>query len=170
MYPAPFFVWLHDFFTNMVYDSSMIRRYHLVLLLFAGMGAWATLSAGDVHTAQKGSPAVCGEQLSPRDVLVLDVQQLSNHPEQAQKFVLDQAGEYRLAKPVIQELRLKSRPNMDPDAVTHRVRKLGVERGCDLVVVLKTGPYFGRQRGRNTKVKDQGYAMVSIGQRLADTP
>ena len=132
------------------------------------MGVWATLSAANVHTAQKGAPAVCGEQLSPGDVLVLDVQHLANQPEQAQEFVLDQAGEYRLAKPVIQELRLKSRPNMDPDAVTHRVRRLGVERGCDLVVILKTGPYFGKQRGRNTRIKDQGYAMVSIGQRTFD--
>ena len=167
MYPAPYF-WLHDFFTNMVYDFPMIRRIHGIFLLLAGMGFCIGLSAGNAFPGSEGRPAICGEQLSARDVLVLDVQHLSNQPEVAQQYVLDQAGEYRLAKPVIQEIRLKSRPTKDPDAVIHRSRRLGVDRGCDLVVVLKTGPYMGKQRGRNARMKDQGYVMLSIGQRTLD--
>ncbi|MEE4217827.1 MAG: hypothetical protein V2I48_09470 [Xanthomonadales bacterium] len=162
------FIELHDFFTKMVYDFAMIGRPHGICLLLAGMGLCAVFSAGNAFPISEGRPAICGAQLSARDVLVLDVQHLSSQPELAQQYVLDQAGEYRLAKPIIQELILKSRPGKDPDAAMHRLRRLGVERGCDLVVVLKTGPYLGRQRGRNVRMKDQGYVMVSIGQRTVD--
>lgn len=167
MYPAPFF-WLHDFFTNMVYDFPMIMRPHGIYLLLAGMGICTTLLTVNAYSTPVDRAAICGEKLSARDVLVLDVQHLGDQPEQAQQYLLEQAGEYRLAKPIIQEIILQSRPAKDPDAVTHRVRKLGMQRGCDLAVILKTGPYMGRQRGRKAMVKDKGYAMVSIGQRTFD--
>jgi hypothetical protein len=41
-----------------------------------------------------------------------------------------------------------------------RARKLGAEHGCDLVLVLKTGPYFGRQRSMRARIKEHGYAFV----------
>jgi hypothetical protein len=102
-----------------------------------------------------------------KDVLVLDLQSLRRHPEMAEDFVVEQAGSYRLFDTTPEVIRTRSRASKDPDSVIRSARKLGVKRGCDLVLVLKTGPYFGRQRGRNARIKDQGYAFVVVGQRIA---
>jgi hypothetical protein len=67
-------------------------------------------------------------------------------------------------------IRIPSRPSRDPDSVIRKARKLGAKNGCDLVLVLKTGPYFGRQRNLNARMRELGYAFVVMGQRIADTP
>jgi hypothetical protein len=72
-----------------------------------------------------------------------------------------------------EEIHTRSRPSRDPQALVRQARKLGAQRGCDLVVVLKTGPYFGRQKrgwSRNgyqwpRRLKDGGYALVVMGER-----
>jgi hypothetical protein len=62
---------------------------------------------------------------------------------------------------------MRSRPGKDPHAMFRQAQKLGERRGCDLVLILKTGPFFGKQRGwRMKRVKDKGYALVVVGQRL----
>jgi len=114
--------------------------------------------------------AGCGQGLTARDVLVLDLQKMERTPDLAQDYVLEQAGDYRLAQPLIQEFRMKKRPSIDPGGVERGARKLGARIGCDLVLVLKTGPYLGKQRGRNARIKDQGYALVSIGRRIPAEP
>jgi hypothetical protein len=120
--------------------------------------------------ARSVTDSVCGQELRPRDVLVLDLQQMTGKPELAHDFVVDQAGEYRLATPLIQEFRMPFRPSGNPEGVIRGARKLGVEKGCDLVLVLDTGPYLGRQRSWKARIKDHGFALVSVGQRVADTP
>ena len=147
----------------------MIRRfprtYLAVVIMAAGMTLTATSAGSD-----KSQPAVCGLDLSPRDVLVLDVQHLLSDPDQADDYVIERAGNYVLADPLIEEFRMPFRPTVDPDGVIRAARKFGVKKGCDLVLILKTGPYLGKQRGRSARVKDHGYAFVAAGQRVTDTP
>ena len=88
----------------------------------------------------------------------------------ADEFVLEQAGEYRLAKPLIQEYRMPFRPSGNPEGVAREARNMGVRKGCDLVLVLDTGPWLGKQRSWKSRMKDHGYALVSIGQRIAVEP
>ncbi len=97
--------------------------------------------------------------------MVLDLEHLRGQPEMAQDFVVERAGEFRLLTTDLEEIRTRSRPSRDPDSVIRRARKLGAEHGCDLVLVLKTGPYFGRQRGLRARIKEHGYAFVVMGQR-----
>ncbi len=113
---------------------------------------------------------MCGQKIRVKDVLVLDLEPLRRHPEMAQDFVVERAGEFRLLTTRLEEIRTRSRPSRDPDSVIRRARKLGAEHGCDLVLVLKTGPYFGRQRSMRSRIKEQGYAFVVIGQRISDKP
>ena len=99
-------------------------------------------------------------------MLVLDVERFRADPVMAQQYVDERAGDFRLLKTRIEEIRTRSRPSKDPDSLIRQARKLGAEHGCDLVIVLKTGPYFGRQRGMNARIKDHGYAFVVMGQRI----
>jgi hypothetical protein len=122
----------------------MSRRIHLGWIL--GTVLCCGLSAGTVGADQKISATECGRKISPKDVLVLDLEHLRSRPEVAHDFVVERAGEYRLAYVEPEEIRTRSRPSRDPDGMTRKARKLGAEHGCDLVLVLKTGPYFGRQR------------------------
>lgn len=96
--------------------------------------------------------------------MVLDLESLQRHPELAQNFVTERVGEFRLVNTRPEEIRTRSRPSRDPESLVRRARKLGAKHGCDLVLVLKTGPYFGRQRSINARVKDRGYAFVVMGQ------
>ena len=129
----------------------------------AGIALTAVVAQGD----EPAPAAVCGLELSPRDVLVQDVQHLVTDPDQADDYVIERAGNYRLADPLIDEFRMPFRPTVDPDGVIRAARKFGVKKGCDLVLILKTGPYLGKQRGRNARVKDHGYAFVTTGQRIS---
>ena len=118
------------------------------------------------EAAQANRDPECGQQIRARDVLVLDLEHLRRHPESAQEFVVERAGEFRLLTTEIEEIRTRARPARDPESVIRRARKLGAEHGCDLVLVLKTGPYFGRQRGPRSRIKEHGYAFVVMGQRV----
>jgi hypothetical protein len=148
----------------------MIRRFFWFFLLGAGMGMYTALPAETVSPAPKVTSTLCGQELQARDVLVLDLRRLGRDPEQAEAFVLEQAGEYRLTKPLIQEFRMPFRPSGNPEGVTRGARKLGLKKGCDLVLLLDSGPYLGRQRSWKARIKDHGYALVSVGQRVADSP
>jgi hypothetical protein len=150
------------------YYCHMNSKFHLCWML--GNGLCSGLSAETINSGQPDSDAVCGYHVRIKDVLVLDLEPLRNHPETAQDFVVEHAGEFRLADAEPEEIRTRSRASKDPDSVIRGARKLGVERGCDLVLVLKTGPYFGRQRGKNAKIRDQGYAFVVMGQRTTGKP
>ena len=134
------------------------------------MGMYTALPAETGSPAHEVTSSVCGQELQARDVLVLDLRHLARDPEQAEAFVLEQAGDYRLTKPLIQEFRMPFRPSGNPEGVTRGARKLGVKKGCDLVLLLDSGPYLGRQRSWKTRIKDHGYALVSVGQRVADSP
>jgi len=139
----------------------MRRTLHL------GWVLGALLSSGLSAEVAKADPdSECGRKIRARDVLVLDLEHLRPHPEMAQEFVVERAGEFRLLTIELEEIRTRSRPSRDPDSVIRRARKLGAEHGCDLVLVLKTGPYFGRQRGMNARIKEHGYAFVVMGQRV----
>ena len=130
----------------------------------------ALLCAGlSAKAGEEGPDSRCGQKINMRDVLVLDLKHLRRQPEMAQDFVVDRAGEFRLLTTELEEIRTRSRPSRDPDSVIRRARKLGAEHGCDLVLVLKTGPYFGRQRNLNARIKEQGYAFVVMGQRIGST-
>jgi len=131
------------------------------------IGLCATLIPEAIASSHIDSDAVCGQMISKRDVLVLDLESMRFNPEKAQQYIIDQAGEFRLLSLDIEEFFTRSRPSKDPYSVTRRAQKLGEKYGCDLVLVLKTGPYFGRQRGRNARVKDHGYAWVVMGQRVS---
>lgn len=144
----------------------MIKGFFSACVLGVGIGMYAALPAQAAGPALETPSAGCGQELSARDVLVLDLQHMGKTPELAQDYVLEQAGDYRLAQPLIQEFRMKKRPSIDPGGLDSGARRMGARRGCDLVLVLKTGPYLGKQRGRNTRIKDQGYALVAIGQRV----
>ena len=134
------------------------------------MGMYTALPAETGSPAHEVTSSVCGQELQARDVLVLDLRHLARDPEQAEAIVLEQAGDYRLTKPLIQEFRMPFRPSGNPEGVTRGARKLGVKKGCDLVLLLDSGPYLGKQRSWKAKIKDHGYALVSVGQRVADSP
>jgi hypothetical protein len=150
----------------MSYDSSMIRRISRTCLLGTATTVCAAFSVGIADTAPSEFAEVCGQELQTRDVLVLDLQHLYTTPDLADDFVLERAGDYVLANPLIDEFRMPFRPAVDPDGVIRAARKYGVKKGCDLVLILKTGPYLGKQRGRSARVKDHGYAFVAAGQRV----
>ena len=120
------------------------------------------------EAAKTDPDSVCGRKINARDVFVLDLEAFRRRPEMAQEFVVENAGEFRLLTTDLEEIRTRSRPSRDPDSVVRRARKLGAEHGCDLVLVLKTGPYFGRQRGKNARIREHGYAFVVMGQRISD--
>jgi len=143
----------------------MNRKIQLGWIL--GICLCSGLSAETINSGQPDSDAPCGQNVRMKDVLVLDLQSLRYQPEMAQEFVFEHAGEFRLVTTKPEVILTRSRASKDPDSVIRGARKLGVKRGCDLVVVLKTGPYFGRQRGRNARIRDQGYAFVVMGQRTA---
>jgi hypothetical protein len=113
---------------------------------------------------------VCGQELRARDVLVLDLQPMVRTPDLAHEFVIEHAGDYRLADPLIQEFRMPFRPSGNPEGVARDARKLGVKKGCNLVLVLDTGPYLGKQRSWKARIKDHGYALVAVGQRTTGNP
>ena len=134
-------------------------------MLGSTLCAWGT--SDSIASSHVNSDAVCGQALSKRDVLVLDLESMRNDPEKAQQYVFEQAGDFRLLSPDIEEIITRTRPSKDPHSVTRGARKLGVKQGCDLVLVLKTGPYFGRQRGPKSRIKDHGYVWVVMGQRIS---
>lgn len=140
----------------------MITRILIAVALIASLDCTEGI-AKDVPDTSTG---VCDLDILARDVTVLDLQHLVREPETAQAFVHEQVGDYRLAHPLIDEFRTRNRPSGDPDAVIRGARKLGEKKGCDLVMILATGPYLGRQRGRNSIPKDGGYVMVTLGQRI----
>ena len=118
------------------------------------------------ETAEANPDPECGQRISARDVLVLDVEHLRRHPESAQEFVVERAGEFRLLTTEPEEIRTRSRPSRDPGNLVRRAQKLAAKHGCDLVLVLKTGPYFGRQRSIKARIKEHGYALVVMGHRV----
>lgn len=148
----------------------MIRRLHRVFLLGTSLWFCTALPAETADPAPEIPATPCGQHLRAQDVLVLDLRPLARAPERAEEFVIEQAGSYRLVKPVIQEFRMPFRPATNPEGVIKRARQLGVKEGCDLVLVLDTGPYLGRQRSWKARIKDHGYALVSVGQRVARNP
>ena len=141
-----------------------------MILLGAGMSVCAALPAEMSDSAPERLSTVCDQELRARDVLVLDLRHMVRTPDLANEFVLEQAGEYRLAKPLIQEYRMPFRPSGNPEGVAREARKMGARKGCDLVLVLDTGPWLGKQRSWKSRMKDHGYALVSIGQRIALEP
>jgi hypothetical protein len=143
----------------------MSRNIHLGLIL--GIGLCSGLSAETIKTDQADSDVVCGQDIRMHDVLVLDLEPMRRDPEMAQSYVDERVGEFRLVNSDIEEIRTRSRPAKDPHGVVRSAQKLGVKHGCDLVLVLKTGPYLGRQRSwRSPRIKDQGYAFVVMGERI----
>jgi hypothetical protein len=122
--------------------------------------------AGNVGADEARPGSRCGQAISARDVFVLDLEPLRHHPDMAQEFVVERAGEFRLLTTEIEEIRTRSRPARNPEGVVRRAQKLGAKHGCDLVLVLKTGPYFGRQRSPRSRIKEHGYAFVVMGQRI----
>jgi hypothetical protein len=144
----------------------MGRHIHLGLIL--GIGLCSGLSAETIKTDQADSDVVCGQDIRMHDVLVLDLEPMRRDPDMAQGFVDERVGDFRLVNSDIEEIRTRSRPSKDPHGVIRSAQKLGVKHGCDLVLVLKTGPYLGRQRSwRSPRIKDQGYAFVVMGERTA---
>jgi hypothetical protein len=134
------------------------------ILLTATLIASLICTRGIAANAPDSAPEACGLDIRARDVIVIDLRRLVNDPEKAQALVHEQVGDYRLAHPLIDEFRTAYRPSGDPDAVIRGARKLGEKKGCDLVMVLASGPYLGRQRSRKATPKDGGYVMVSMGQ------
>jgi hypothetical protein len=142
----------------------MSRKIYLGWIL--GTMLCSGLSAENVGADQAGPDSGCGQKIRMRDVFVLDLESFRSHPEMAQGFVLERVGEFRLVKTEPEEIRTRSRPSRDPDSLIRRARKLGAKKGCDLVLVLKTGPYFGRQRNVRARIREQGYALVVMGHRI----
>ena len=140
----------------------MITRILLTATLIASLICTQGIAANAPYSA----PEACGLDIRTRDVIVIDLRHLVNDPEKAQALVHEQVGNYRLAHPLIDEFRTANRPSNDLDAVIRGARKLGEKKGCDLVMVLATGPYLGKQRGRKSIPKDGGYVMVTMGQRI----
>jgi hypothetical protein len=133
-----------------------------------GIGLCSCVSAETTDPVREFSDNGCTQQLRPKEVLVLDLEPMRTQPETAQEFVTEYAGEFMLFSTKPEVIITRSRASKDPDGVIRRAQKFGAKNGCDLVLVLKTGPYFGRQR--NTKFqrfKDGGYAIVVMGQRTA---
>ena len=148
----------------MNYNYHMNRIIHLCWIL--GFGLCSGLSAEAIKSSQVNPEAGCGQDIRMRDVLVLDLEPFRGHPEMAQDFVDKYAGEFRLVYTAPEEIRTRSRASKDPHGLIKKARKYGVKNGCDLVLILKTGPYFGRQRGRKVRIRDRGYAFVVMGQRF----
>ena len=141
----------------------MKSRFYLAWIL--GVGLWSGLSADSGEPGHEYSGSECGQDVRMRDVLVLDLESFRAHPEEAQEFVDRRVGEFRLVNTKPEVIITPYRPSMDPDSVFRQARKFGVKKGCDLVLVLKTGPYLGKQRGWKSRPRDKGYAMVVMGQR-----
>ena len=146
----------------------MSRKIHLGRIL--GIGLCFGLFAETIEAGQAGSGTACGQEIRAKDVLVLDLERMRRLPEMAQDFADEQAGDFRLLLTGIEEIRTRSRHSKDPDSLIRGARKLRTKRGCDLVLVLKTGPYFGRQRNVNGRISERGYAFVVIGQSTANIP
>ena len=147
---------------NAHYDNDMYGRTFAGLLW--GLCLCFTLLA---ETSQAASTGGCGQDIRTRDVMVLDLEPFGNDLETTRKYLFEYAGEYRLLDMKPEEIILRSRPGKDPHAMFRRAQKLGEKKGCDLVLILKTGPYFGKQRGwRMKRIRDGGYAFVVVGQRL----
>lgn len=129
------------------------------------MGGCSGLSANTDLNKQEDS--VCDQGTGPADVLVLNLEHLRRDPDSAQDFIVDHTGGYKLLDTKPKEMITRARISKDPGGFQRQARKFGARSGCDLVLVLKTGPYFGRQRGLNPprRIKDQGYALVVMGQR-----
>jgi len=146
------------------------------LCCYLSIGLCFLLSAESIQPGQLNSDAECGRKLRTNDVLVLNLEHLRRQPEMAQEFVDERAGQFRLLSAEPEEIRTPSRPSKDPDRLIRGAQKLGAKMGCDLVLVLKTGPYFGRQGfyGRNGnmrgRIRERGYAFVVVGQRTGDKP
>lgn len=121
------------------------------------------IAPGKAGAADPG--AGCGGNVRAKDVLVLDLESFRGRPEAAQEYADERAGNFRLLKADIREIRTPVPPARDPQSLVRSARRLGVKSGCDLVLVLKTGPYFGRQRNMNARIRDRGYAFVALGQR-----
>jgi hypothetical protein len=103
-----------------------------------------------------------------KDVLVLDLRPLRRQPDKAREFVIDRAGEFRLAGTEPEEIRSRIRPAEELSGISKSARRLGVERGCNLVLVLRTGPYFGRQRNPQARIRMRRYAFVVMGERMQE--
>ena len=142
----------------------MVSKTYLVGILSIGM--CSGLCAEIIELEQVVSETPCGRDVDKREVMVLDLEPLRREPQLAQKFVDENAGQYRLIDTKPEVIITRSRVSKDPYAAVRQAQKYAVRHGCDLVLVLKTGPYLGRQRGRSPRVKDQGYAMVVMGQRI----
>jgi len=143
----------------------MDRTTHLAWVL--SIGLCTGLSSEAIAANQVDPEVVCGQMVAKRDVLVLNLESMRYDPEKAQQYIIDQAGEFRLLSPKIEEILTRSRPSKDAYSITRRAQKLAEKLGCDLVLVVKTGPYFGRQRRPNARIKDGGYAWVVMGQRVS---
>jgi hypothetical protein len=133
-------------------------------MLFIGLGFGLPATGAPADQGTHGGK--CGLQIRATDVLVLDLQHVHGDPEMAHEFVLEHAGEYRLAFVQPEEIRTRGRPSRDPGILLSQAKRLGAREGCDLVVVLKTGPYLGRQRGTRARIRERGYAFVVMGQRV----
>jgi len=141
-----------------------MRRIRVSLLV--GTVLCFGLSAETVGDDRENPDSVCGQTVRARDVYVLDLEPMRRQPEMAQDFVVERAGKFRLLTTEPEEIRTRSKPSRDPGSLVRRAQKLAAEHGCDLVLVLKTGPYFGRQRGMRSRIKEKGYAFVVMGQRI----
>ena len=148
----------------MNYNYHMNRIIHLCWIL--GFGLCSGLSAETIKTDQANSDTVCGQDIRMHDVLVLDLESMRRDPDMAQNFVDEYAGEFRLVDTEPEEIRTRSRRSKDPHGLIRKARKYGVKNGCDLVLILKTGPYFGRQRGMKVRIRDRGYAFVVMGHKI----
>lgn len=134
--------------------------------LLIGVVICAGLPAETVGDDRAVPEPACGQSVRAKDVYVLNLEALRSEPEMAQDFVVERAGEFRLLATEPEEIRTRSRPSRDPGNLVRRAQKLAAEHGCNLVLVLKTGPYLGRQRGSYPRIKDQGYAFVVMGQTI----
>lgn len=149
-------------FKNVYYDEDMNWGTHTGLIWSIGLCLGLC-----VQTSQAAPANGCGQPIRTRDVMVLDLEPFARDLETTQEYLLEHAGEYRLLDARPEEIFMRSRPGKDPHATFRQAQKLGKRKGCDLVLILKTGPYFGRQRGwRMKRIKDHGYAFVVVGQRL----
>jgi hypothetical protein len=144
----------------------MNRKIHLGWITVIGLcsGLWID----SANPGQAISDRQCGQDVHVRDVLVLDLEPMRTQPDVAQEFVEERAGEFILINTKPEVIIMRDRPSKDPNGVIRQAQKFGVRKGCNLVLVLKTGPYFGKQRGRNHRIKDMGYAFVVMGMRTGD--
>ena len=141
----------------------MVRK--VLMVWVTSIVLCSSASAETIEPGQAYAASTCDQQVHTRDVLVLDLEPLRREPEMAQAFAEKRAGEFDLLSTTPEVIITRTRPSKNPDDLIRRARKAGAKEGCDLVLVLKTGPYFGRQRGKNPRVRDQGYAFVVMGHR-----